>query len=92
MPGLERALKVSTDGAVGVFVCGSGPGVGILSQQDPEEAIRAVQQCFLENGLVSTYGLFRPTNVGASELNAVRPQITLPALRLTETSVNQTIS
>jgi homoserine kinase len=84
VPGLGEALKVSADGVMGVFVCGSGPGVGILSQRDPDQTIRAVRQCFLENGLASTYGLFRPTNVGAHELNAVAPHITFPSLRLTE--------
>ena len=92
VPGLEEALKVSMDGVMGAFVCGSGPGVGILTQQNPEHAIRAVQQCFLEAGSASTYGLFRPANVGARELNAVRPQIILPALRLTETRAGGTVS
>jgi homoserine kinase len=84
VPGLEEALKISEEGVIGVFVCGSGPGVGILSQQNADRAIRAVRQCFLANGLVSTYGMFRPTNIGAQELNAMRPHITFPALRLTE--------
>jgi homoserine kinase len=91
VPGLEEALKVSEEGVIGVFVCGSGPGVGILSQQDADRAIRAVRQCFLENGLGSTYGMFRPTNVGAQELNAVRPHITFPALRLTESHTSGTV-
>ena len=85
VPGLEEALKVSADGVVDIFVCGSGPGVGILSRQNSDQAIRAVRQCFLENGLASTYGLFRPMNVGAQELNAVRPHISFPAPRPTET-------
>lgn len=80
-PGLADALKVKIDGVMGVFVCGSGPGVGILSWQNSDRAIQAVRQCFLENGTASTYGTFRPTNLGAQELNGVRPQITLPALR-----------
>ena len=92
VPGLEEALKVSADGVVGIFVCGAGPGVGILSRQDPEQAIRAVRECFLENGLKSTYGLFRPTNTGARELNAVAPQITVPALRLTRSRAGALIS
>ncbi|HET7215287.1 MAG TPA: hypothetical protein VFL79_16985 [Terriglobia bacterium] len=85
VPGLEAALRVSADGVMDVFVCGSGPGVGILSRQNSEYTVRAVQQCFLESGLASTYGVFRPTNVGARDLNAVRPHIALPASRLTET-------
>ncbi|HET9179948.1 MAG TPA: hypothetical protein VFQ24_16455 [Terriglobia bacterium] len=84
-PGLEEALKVSMDGVMGVFVCGSGPGVGILSRQNADRAIQAVRQCFLENGTASTYGTFRPTNLGAQELNGAMPQITFPALRRAET-------
>ena len=84
VPGLEEALKVSEEGVIGVFICGSGPGVGILSQHSEDRAVRAVRQCFLENGLGATYGMFRPTNVGAQELNAVRPHITFPALRVAE--------
>lgn len=91
VPGLEKALSVSAEGAMGIFVCGSGPAVGILSQQCPDEAIHAVRQCFLENGLNSTFGLFRPANVGASDLNAVRPQIAFPALRLTESHASQPV-
>jgi homoserine kinase len=91
VPGLEKALSVSAKDAVGIFVCGSGPGVGILSQESPDEAIRAVRQCFVENGLNSTFGLFRPANVGACDLNAVRPQIVLPALRFTESQSSQPV-
>ena len=92
VPGLEEALKVTADGVMSIFVCGFGPGVGILSQQNSDQVIRAVQQCFLENGLRSTYGLFRPTNVGARELNAVTPHITFPALRLTEALAGGSVS
>lgn len=92
VPGLEEALRVSMDGVMGVFLCGSGPGVGILSQQNADRAIRAVRQCFLENGLVSTYGTFRPSNLGAQELNATRPQITFPPLRPREARASETVS
>jgi homoserine kinase len=91
VPGLEEALKVNEEGVIGVFVCGSGPGVGILSQQNADRAIQAVRQCFLEHGLGSTFGMFRPTNVGAQELNAVRPHITFPALRLAETHASRSV-
>ncbi len=91
VPGLKKALSVSAEGAVGIFVCGSGPAVGILSQQSPDEAVHAVQQCFLENGVNSTLGLFRPANVGASDLNAVRPQIAFPVLRLAESRASQAV-
>jgi homoserine kinase len=82
LPGLGEALTISADGVMVVFVCGSGPGVGILSRQNPDAAIQAIRQCFLENGHSSTYGFFRPTNAGAGEMNAVAPHITLTALRL----------
>ena len=87
VPGLEKAIKIRANGVVGVFVCGSGPAVGILSHESPEEAVRAVQQCFLDFGVPTTFGSFRPTNVGALELNAVTPQITFPTLRLIEARV-----
>ncbi len=92
VPGLEEALQVRADGVIGIFVCGSGPGVGILSRENSGPAIRAVRQCFLENGVASTYGLFRPTNVGAQELNAVRAHISFPASRLTETFLGGSLS
>jgi len=92
VPGLEAALKVGADGVMDVFICGSGPGVGILSQQNSDQAVRAVRQCFLENGRTSTYGLFRPTNMGAQELNSVSPHIAFPALRMTETHADRPVS
>ena len=92
VPGLAEALKVKVDGVLGIFVCGSGPGVGILSQQNTDAAVEAVRQCFFEAGVASTYGLFRPTIVGARELNAVRPHIALPALRLAETRTHKSVS
>lgn len=90
--GLENALKVNSEGVMEVFVCGSGPGVGILSRQNADEAIRAVRQCFLEAGVASTSGSFRPINVGARALNAVAPHITFPSLRSTETRLSGSVS
>ncbi len=84
VPGLEEVLKIRADQVMGVFVCGSGPAIGILSHTNPDETIRSVRQRFLDFGVSSTYGLFRPTNAGALELNAVAPHITLPVLRLSE--------
>jgi len=92
VPGLEEALKVSADGVVGIFVCGAGPGVGILGRRNSDQTIRAVRKCFRENGVGSTYGMFRPTNVGARELNAVSPHIIFPALRWTETLAGGPVS
>lgn len=84
VPGLEEALKVRAEGVMGIFVCGSGPAVGILTRGNSGEAVKAVRECFLEHGIPSTYGLFRPTNVGANELNAVMPQATVPSIRSTQ--------
>lgn len=83
VPGLEDVLNVGTNGVMGVFICGSGPAVGILSNGNPVDAARAVQQRLLDFGIPSTYGLFRPTNAGALELNAVAPQFVFPASRWT---------
>lgn len=85
VPGLEEAIKVRTEGVVGIFVCGSGPAVGILSRGNHEKAIKAVRQRFRDFGVSSTFGSFRPTNVGALDLNAVTPHITFPVLRMVET-------
>jgi len=87
-PGLEEVLKVRAAGVMDVFVCGSGPAVGILSRRDPDEAIRAVRQRFLEFGVQSTFGTFRPANLGALELNPAAPHITIPACLATERQSN----
>jgi len=79
--GLEEALQVRAPGLLSVFVCGSGPAVGVLAQGDTAGAVRAVQECFARRGVRSTATQFRPINVGAREWNAVRPDITLPAAR-----------
>ena len=92
VPGLKEALKVSADGVMGVFICGSGPGIGILSQQVPAQAIRAVRQCLLQQGTASTYGVFRPVNAGARELNSVTPHIAVPALRMTKALAGEPLS
>jgi len=69
VPGLEEALKVQAPGVLSVFVCGSGPAVGVLAREDHSQAVRAVRECFMRHGVVSTLGEFRPTNAGARDLN-----------------------
>jgi homoserine kinase len=81
LPGLEEALKVRTASTVSVFVCGSGPAVGILAQGAADEAVRAVSDCFARAGVASTWGEFRPSNAGARDWNAVSPEIILPPAR-----------
>lgn len=77
--GLAEALEVRSPGLLGVFVCGSGPSVGVFSAEDSEEAVRAVGACFERKGVASRAYSFRPTNAGAAEWNAVRAEVTLPA-------------
>lgn len=79
VPGLEDALRVRDGGVLATFVCGSGPAVGILAEKDPEPAIQAVRDRFAKAGVETTFGIFRPSNVGAREWNAVRPEVMMPA-------------
>lgn len=81
VPGLEEALGVRTEGLLAAFVCGSGPAVGILTQNDPAGAVRAVRECFARHGVRSSAAEFRPTNAGAREWNAAQPDVTLPPTR-----------
>lgn len=79
--GFKEALKIRGKGALGVFVCGSGPGVGILTREDPDDAIKTVRACFLSSGISSTYATFHPTNQGAREWNSISPQIVSPSVK-----------
>ena len=77
VPGLDEALQVRLPGVLAVFVCGSGPAVGILADGDAGPAVSAVQACFARHSVCSSAGAFRPTNAGARDWNAVPPDITL---------------
>jgi homoserine kinase len=77
VPGLEEALQVRLPSVLAVFVCGSGPAVGILADGDAGEAVSSVQACFARHGVCSSAGAFRPTNAGARDWNAVPPDIAL---------------
>ena len=81
VPGLEDALRVQVPDVLSVFVCGSGPAVGILAQRDSALAVAAVRDCFARRGVRSSVSEFRPTNAGAQDWNAVRSEIALPARR-----------
>jgi homoserine kinase len=81
VPGLKEALQVRVPGVLTVFVCGSGPAVGILAQDNARAAITAVQDCFTRHGVGSSVGEYRPSNAGARDWNAVHPDIALPAVR-----------
>jgi hypothetical protein len=77
VPGLEEALAVRTPGLAGVFVCGSGPAVGILEEK-PSDAVKLVQDCFARNDIDSRCLTFHSTNTGARDWNPVQPEIGLP--------------
>ena len=79
--GLDEALKVRAPGVLAVFVCGSGPAVGILADGSPDEAVADVRECFARRGLGSSAGEFRPTNAGARDWNSAAPDIALPPMR-----------
>ncbi len=79
VPGLAEALKVRVPGVLSIFVCGSGPAVGILAQGDATPAVSAVRECFARYDVASLAGEFRPTNAGARDGNAVQPDIIRPA-------------
>ncbi len=78
VPGLEQALQVRVPGLQLVFVCGSGPAVGVLTEEDPAAAVQAVQECFERQGVASSALEFRLSNSGAREWNSVPPDLTLP--------------
>jgi homoserine kinase len=81
VPGLEDALQVHLPGLLSVFVCGSGPAIGLLVQGEPGAVVQAVADCFGRRGVATTSTEFRPTNAGARDWNAVHPEVTLPATK-----------
>jgi homoserine kinase len=70
VPGLEDALKVRLAGTAAVFVCGSGPAVGVLAQGDSSATVRAVRECFAAHGVASSAVELKASNAGARELNS----------------------
>jgi homoserine kinase len=80
VPGLEEALQVHRPEVLSVFVCGAGPAVGILTRGHAAEAAEAVRACLASHGVVSAVTECRPSNSGARDWNAVRPEISLPAV------------
>jgi homoserine kinase len=81
VPGLQEALKARTPNLLSVFACGSGPAVGILTQDEPAAAVEAVKAAFARHGVGSIASGFRPSNAGARDWNAVHAQITLSPTR-----------
>jgi homoserine kinase len=62
---VEDALNIQAAGSPTVFLCGSGPAIGILAAGDPTPAVRAVREAFSQHGIPTTTVEYRPTNVGA---------------------------
>ena len=71
VPGLEAALNLEMPG-VSIFLCGSGPAVGIIDEDLTPEAVRAVHACFAKYGVESRHIGFRPSITGAREWNDAR--------------------
>jgi homoserine kinase len=65
VPGLDEALRVDMPGVISIFVCGSGPAVGLLTEGDARDAVAATRECFARQGIPSTWHDFRPSNAGA---------------------------
>ncbi len=80
LPGLAEALEVRAPGVVSVFVCGSGPAIGIFGHGNTPEAVESVRASFARNGVRTAALQFRPTNAGAAEWNSVRPDVSVPRL------------
>lgn len=80
VPGLQEALQVRTSGEAPVFVCGSGPAVGVFAaEKDSADAVRQIGKIFAAHGIASNSFEFRPSDTGALDWNGARPDVTLPA-------------
>ncbi|PYU90683.1 MAG: hypothetical protein DMG25_16680 [Acidobacteria bacterium] len=73
VPGLEAALNLEMPG-VSIFLCGSGPAVGIIDQDLTPDAVRAVHACFAKYGVESRHVGFRPSITGARVWNEARAE------------------
>lgn len=80
VPGLEEAVRVRTPGLIALFVCGSGPAVGILAPGEfSAAAVMAVSDCFAWHGVAAKAVDFRPSNAGAREWNQSGVEVPVPA-------------
>jgi homoserine kinase len=61
---VEEALRIQVAGSPTIFLCGSGPAIGILAEIDPAPAISAVQDTFARHGIQTILAEYRPTNIG----------------------------
>lgn len=82
IPGLEEVLTVRTPDPTTIFVCGSGPAVGILAEGDRSSAVAAARAIFARHGVETTASEFRLSTTGARTWNAVRPHVTVPPAKV----------
>ena len=84
VPGLDEALHLDIPGLQALFVCGSGPSIGILAPQAAAEpAASAVVDCLAWHGVGAKAARFRASNSGARDWNASGTEIRLaPAVGL----------
>jgi len=81
VPGLDELLRIRTSGLEAVFVCGSGPALGVLAQSErPEPAVEKVVECLSWHGVASKVAAFRPAAAGARDLNAGGTEVRLAPL------------
>jgi len=76
VPGLNEALDTRIPG-VSVFLCGSGPAVGIVDRELRAEAVKAVRDCFARHGIGSRSVVFHPSRHGARDWNAEGAAVSL---------------
>jgi homoserine kinase len=76
VPGLAEALNTRVPG-VSIFLCGSGPAVGIVDRELRPEAVKVVQDCFARRGIESRSIAFNSSRSGARDWNAPHPEVTL---------------
>ncbi len=87
VPGLEEALQVRVPGLLSTFVCGSGPAVGILAQDNAAAAVHAISELFARHGMSTVAPEFRPTNAGARDWNAIHPEVASIPVRTLRSSL-----
>lgn len=90
--GIEDALQVRTPGVLSVFLCGSGPAVGLFGGEHTHRAVEAVREAFARHKVASRCFEFRPTNTGALDWNSPYGDMTLSSGRGLTRSLPKTIS
>jgi homoserine kinase len=70
VPGLEDSLRISAAGLLGAFVCGSGPAVGVLAEDNNAEAVDAIRECFSRRGVETRKIEFHSSSTGARDWNS----------------------